>query len=52
MENMLTLFKITKRSLEHLIMNPKFPQPIKLGPKVRRWRKAEIMEFIDKRGIV
>lgn len=43
------LLKVQRGTIYSLIKTDNFPQPIKLGPKVSRWRRGEVLHYIETR---
>lgn len=44
------LLGIHKRSLWRLVSTNDFPQPIRFGGRITRWRLSEVREFIESKG--
>lgn len=44
------LMGISIRSFHQLRAEPWFPAPLELGPRLLRWRRAELMEALEKRA--
>lgn len=41
-----TMLNISRRTIWWLVANGKFPKPIRLGARLRRWERAEIEAFL------
>ena len=48
----LALVKISKSTLYRFIEAGDFPRPIRLGPRARAWRKAEILKWLETREVI
>lgn len=46
------LLPLSPATVWRLVANPKsgFPQPFKLGPKMTVWSKAEVLDWVSKKG--
>jgi len=42
------LLRISKRSIWRLVALGKFPQPVRLGPKMVRWRAREVDAYLSR----
>ncbi len=41
-------FKVSLRHVDRLVTAQTLPKPVRLGKRVKRWREADLMAFIER----
>ena len=44
------ILRIHAKSIWRLVRDSGFPKPIKISPRITRWRRSEVNAFIEKRA--
>ena len=51
-EQVASMFNISVRTLDEVMLEKGFPQPLQLAPKSFRWRESELIRWIDQQSFI
>jgi len=49
-EQVAELFGVSKRSIWRLAACDEIPRPLRLTPKLTRWRRSDLLEFVERKS--